>query len=54
MWGPVTVNFRGARVKARADRGNLVHGGRSIARFTRKDDPTSLTFARGYEPDLDW
>lgn len=29
-----------------------IHRGRSIARFRRKDDPESLVFARGYEPDL--
>ena len=28
------------------------NGGRPVARFLRKCDPTSLRFARGYEPDL--
>jgi len=32
---------------------NLVNGGRSVAWFARKNDPTSLRFARGFEPDLD-
>ncbi len=31
---------------------NLIHRGRSIARFTRSGDPTSLRFARGFEPDF--
>ncbi len=30
-----------------------IHGGRPIARFTRRGDPTSLTFVRGYEPDFE-
>ena len=30
-----------------------IHGGRSIARFTRKHDPTSLRFVAGYEPDFE-
>ncbi len=29
-----------------------IHGNRSIARFTKKNDPTSLRFARGFEPDF--
>jgi len=45
-------DFIEPRRRARADRRNLVHGGRSVARFTRPNDPASLRFARGYEPDL--
>lgn len=29
-----------------------IHGGRPIARFTRRGDPGSLRFAAGFEPDL--
>ncbi|MGD8824606.1 MAG: hypothetical protein PVI24_06485 [Myxococcales bacterium] len=32
---------------------NLIHGGRPIARFTRKNDPTSLRIVGGFEPDFD-
>jgi hypothetical protein len=32
--------------------GNQINGGRSIARFTRAGDPTSLRISRGYEPDF--
>jgi hypothetical protein len=46
------ADFTGPRRRARADRRNLVHGGRPIARFTRRDDPTSLVFAAGYAPDF--
>jgi len=34
-----------------AERG-LVNGGRPVARFRRKGDPSSLRFAPGFEPDL--
>jgi hypothetical protein len=30
-----------------------IHGGRPIARFTRRGDPASLRFTPGFEPDLD-
>jgi hypothetical protein len=45
-------DFTGPRQRARADRRNLAHGGRPIARFARANDPTSLVFARGFEPDF--
>jgi hypothetical protein len=45
-------DFSGPRQRAAADPRNLVNGGRQIARFTRKNDPTSLRFMRGYEPDF--
>lgn len=45
-------DFTEPRRKAEADRRNLIHGGRSIARFTRKNDPTSLVIVRGFEPDF--
>jgi hypothetical protein len=45
-------DFAGPRRRAQADRRNLVNGGRPVAWFTRKDDPRSLRFARGYEPDF--
>jgi hypothetical protein len=40
-------------VRARSDPRNLINRGRSIARFTRKNDPTSLRFAKGFEPDFE-
>ncbi len=46
-------DFSEPRRKAAAERRNLVHGGRSVARFRRKGDPGSLVFAAGYEPDFD-
>lgn len=45
-------DFLGPRCRAQADRRNRVNGGRPIARFTRRGDPTSLRFARGYAPDF--
>lgn len=46
------VDFTRPRERAAADRRNLIHGGRSIARFTRRNDPTSLRFVAGFEPDF--
>ena len=46
-------DFLEPRVRARSDPRNLVNRGRSIARFTRKNDPTSLRFVKGFEPDFD-
>jgi hypothetical protein len=46
-------DFMDPRRRARADRRCLVNGGRPVARFTRKDDPGSLVFAPGYEPDFE-
>ena len=45
-------DFTGPRRRDAADPRNLVNRGRPIARFTRKNDPTSLRFARGFEPDF--
>lgn len=46
-------DFVEPRVRARSDPRNLVNRGRSVARFARKHDPTSLRFARGFEPDFE-
>lgn len=46
-------DFTEPRRRAMADPRNRINGGRSIARFTRKNDPTSLRFVAGYEPDFD-
>jgi len=46
-------DFLEPRVRARSDPRNLVNRGRSVARFTRQHDPTSLRFARGFEPDFE-
>ena len=40
------------KLRAQENPRNLLNGGRPIARFTRRNDPTSLRFARGYEPDF--
>ncbi len=45
-------DFIGPRRKAAADRRNLIHGGRRVAWFRRKNDPESLKFASGFEPDF--
>jgi hypothetical protein len=45
-------DFTEPRRRAAADRRNLVNGGRPIARFTRRHDPTSLRFTPGFEPDF--
>jgi len=44
--------FTAPRRKAASDKRNLIHGGKSIARFTRKNDPSSLKIAKGFEPDF--
>jgi hypothetical protein len=46
-------DFTGPRRRAEADPRNLVNRGRPIARFTRRNDPESLRFVRGYAPDFD-
>jgi len=45
-------DFTAPRRRAQAERRNLINGGRSIARFTRKHDPASLRFVAGFEPDF--
>ncbi|MGB5284874.1 MAG: hypothetical protein WBN29_10220, partial [Polyangiales bacterium] len=45
-------DFAGPRQRAAANRRNLINGGRSIARFTRNNDPTSLKIVAGFEPDF--
>lgn len=45
-------DFTEPRRRAAANPRNLINGGRPIARFTRQNDPTSLVFVRGYEPDF--
>lgn len=45
-------DFAAPRRRARSDPRNRIHGGRPIARFTRRNDPASLRFAAGFEPDF--
>jgi hypothetical protein len=45
-------DFTDPRRRAAADPRNLVNHGRGIARFTRRNDPGSLRFAAGFEPDF--
>ena len=47
------ADFSRPRKRARENPANRIHGGRKIARFRRKHDPTSLVIARGFEPDFD-
>jgi len=46
-------DFTEPRRRARLDKRNLINGGGSIASFTRHNDPGSLVFVPGYEPDFD-
>lgn len=45
-------DFTRPREKAAANPRNRIHGGRSIARFRRANDPSSHYFVAGYEPDF--
>lgn len=45
-------DFAAPRRRARSNPRNLIHGGRDVAWFTRRNDPSSLRFARGFEPDF--
>ncbi len=46
------ADFSTPRARAYADPRNRIHGGKSIATFTRAGDPTSLRFVAGFEPDF--
>jgi len=45
-------DFTNPRRRAHANPRNRINRGRSIARFTRKNDPTSLKITAGFEPDF--
>ncbi len=45
-------DFTEPRRRAQSDPRNRIHGGRPVARFRRNNDPASLHFAAGYEPDF--
>jgi len=45
-------DFVGPRRAAMADPRNLVHRGENVAWFARRNDPGSLRFAPGFEPDF--
>jgi hypothetical protein len=45
-------DFSEPRRRAWANPRNRIHGGRRVAWFTRKGDPSSLRFATGFEPDF--
>jgi hypothetical protein len=45
-------DFSEPRRRAASNPRNLVHGGKRIAWFTRKGDPATLRFAKGYAPDF--
>jgi hypothetical protein len=46
-------DFVAPRRKAASDPRNLVHRGEPVAWFARENDPTSLRFAPGFEPDFE-
>lgn len=45
-------DFTEPRRKASAFKANLINGGKSIATFTRANDPKSLKFVAGFKPDF--
>ena len=45
-------DFTSPRRLAAFDKSNLINRGKSVARFKRPNDPTSLKFASGFEPDF--
>jgi len=45
-------DFIGPRRRALARPGGRIHGGRPVAWFARRNDPTSLRFAPGFAPDF--
>lgn len=45
-------DFTAARQRAASIKSNLINRGKSVARFTRKNDPASLKFTAGFEPDF--
>ena len=45
-------DFVEPRERAASNKGNLINRGRSVAKFTRKNDPKSLVIAKGFEPDF--
>ena len=45
-------DFLAPRRRAGAEPRNLVNGGRYVASFSRENDPSSLRFAAGFEPDF--
>jgi hypothetical protein len=47
------ADFLAPRRAARTDSRDQVNGGHEVACFSRANDPTSLRFAPGFEPDLD-
>lgn len=46
------ADFTKPRERAAADPDNQINRGRSIAKFTRRNDPTSLWISPGFEPDF--
>jgi hypothetical protein len=45
-------DFSAPRRRAASNPRNLIHRGEPVAWFARRNDPTSLRFAQGYEPDF--
>ena len=46
-------DFSLPRRRAMSDQSNRIHGGRYVAYFSRENDPTSLQFVPGFEPDFE-
>lgn len=47
------ADFTGPRRRAMSNARNLINAGRFVARFQRRNDPSSLRFVAGFEPDFD-
>jgi len=47
------ADFSAPRRSAQSDPANLINRGEPVAYFSRENDPSSLRFARGFEPDFD-
>ncbi len=49
---PPYADFNRQRIAAQKNKRNLIHRGKPIAFFKRKNDPTSLKIVPGFEPDF--
>jgi hypothetical protein len=47
------ADFAAPRHRARSDPRNRINRGKPVAYFSRENDPSSLRFVRGFEPDFD-
>jgi hypothetical protein len=47
------ADFAAPRLRARSNPRNRINRGKSVAYFSRENDPSSLRFVRGFEPDFE-